>query len=105
MTGENGYELTLFRIPSNKANAQAIYLQHGILCTSSSFLLNGGDGSLRKVFFENGIFDKRIYKSSFLAYILSDLGYDVWMGNTRGTRYSRNHKTLETYNLEYWDFR
>ena len=33
-------------------------------------------------------------------------GYDVWLGNMRGTRYSRKHETLDSsdVNSEYWKF-
>ena len=38
--------------------------------------------------------------------ILADRGYDVWMGNNRGTEYSRGHTnssmTIDT--KEYWAF-
>ena len=37
-------------------------------------------------------------------FILADQGYDVWLGNNRGTRYARNHLTLSNKEAEYWDF-
>ncbi|KAL5288763.1 hypothetical protein ACFFRR_009149 [Megaselia abdita] len=38
------------------------------------------------------------------AYILSDLGYDVWMGNVRGNRYSKKHATLDVRRSKFWQF-
>lgn len=39
-----------------------------------------------------------------LGYMLSDLGYDVWMCNARGNRYSKNHTSLNSDYMEFWDF-
>ena len=37
---------------------------------------------------------------------LVDAGYDVWLGNNRGTEYSQGHVTYDIMvdEKEYWDF-
>ena len=39
-----------------------------------------------------------------VAFILSDLGYDVWMGNNRGNIYSDRHVTMSKKTKEFWQF-
>ena len=41
-----------------------------------------------------------------LAFILADNGYDVWMNNSRGNRYSRYHVHLDpdTDKPQFWDY-
>ncbi len=39
------------------------------------------------------------------AFKLKDEGLDVWLGNSRGNKYSRQHKTLNpNTDKEFWDF-
>ncbi|XP_071452980.1 lipase 3-like [Hetaerina americana] len=86
---EDGYLLTMHRIPHGKdqqpsSDRPAVYLQHGLFCSSSDWVIMGpGKG---------------------FAYILADAGYDVWMGNARGNHYSRAHVSLSTDEATYWQF-
>ncbi|CAB0036366.1 unnamed protein product [Trichogramma brassicae] len=79
---EDGYILGIHRIPQK--NGVPIFLQHGLLLSSTDWLKNGPNRSL--------------------AYLLWDEGYDVWLGNFRGNAYSRKHKTLSPKDKEFWDF-
>ena len=68
----------MFRVydSSNSGNkGQPIILQHGILDSSDTWVVN-----------ENHLAP---------AYILAKKGYDVWLGNTRGNKHSRNHMKLD----------
>ncbi|CDW79126.1 ab-hydrolase associated lipase region family protein [Stylonychia lemnae] len=62
-----------------------VVLQHGLNCSCTDWILNG---------------DKS------LGFILADNGFDVWMNNTRGNRYSRHHVYLDPDidRKEFWDY-
>lgn len=91
VTTEDGYQLKMFHISggldkpagTNSGN-KAILLQHGILDSSDCWLMHGRDMSP--------------------AFWLANQGYDVWLSNTRGNKYSREHKTISPKKKEFWEF-
>ncbi|XP_069680504.1 lipase 3-like [Periplaneta americana] len=86
---EDGYLLTLHRIPHGRSSAYnaskiPVFLQHGLLSTSATWVLTGLNKSL--------------------PLLLADLGFDVWLGNARGNTYSRAHVSLDPDDYRFWDF-
>ncbi|KAG5865739.1 hypothetical protein JTB14_023204 [Gonioctena quinquepunctata] len=80
----DGYILTVFRIPNVGSRKPAVFLMHGVQGTSAIFLGLGRNS---------------------IAFLLYEAGYDVWLGNFRGTEYSEEHETMNVTQREYWDHR
>ncbi|CAF3996256.1 unnamed protein product [Adineta steineri] len=90
VTTKDGYILGVFRIPhgrngSSSTTGRPVLLQHGLLDAATTWVMNFPDQSL--------------------AFILADIGYDVWLGNMRGNRYSRAHtKYNPNHDEQFWNF-
>ncbi|XP_057313671.1 gastric triacylglycerol lipase-like isoform X2 [Hydractinia symbiolongicarpus] len=83
----DGYVLIMQRIlPGLKHNfkGQTVFLQHGLLDSAATWIMNTPDKSL--------------------AFILADAGYDVWLGNSRGNTYSKKHLKYTTKDKQFWEF-
>ena len=89
-TADNYINCT-FRIPgpaaSTKENTKdkpVIVLQHGLNDSSQCFMIDGKDS---------------------LALFFVDAGFDVWLNNTRGNRFSQHHKFFDPkYDDDYWNY-
>lgn len=85
---EDGYYLMVHRVlPKNTKNTvklKPVFLMHGMGATSADFLLTGPEIAL--------------------GFLLSDNGYDVWLGNARGNTYSMKHQNYSSSSKEFWTF-
>ena len=91
VTTADGYILTLFRIPYGRNSSgnrdeprEPVFVQHGLMSSAMDFLVTGPEHAL--------------------GFVLADAGYDVWLGNTRGSTYSRAHRQLSPEAKQFWQF-
>ena len=89
MTADD-YRLTTFHITGKKgenikADKGSVLVQHG----------NGLDGTRMLDKYEEG---------KPFSLILVDEGYDVWMGNNRGTEYSQYSPSRDVSDPSFWEF-
>ena len=75
---QDGYVLSVFRIPGtlnqHAANGKVALLQHGILDSADAFIMH--------------------YADKAPAFQLVRAGYDVWLSNSRGNKYSHSNTHL-----------
>ncbi|KAH7520906.1 hypothetical protein FEM48_Zijuj08G0195400 [Ziziphus jujuba var. spinosa] len=87
VTTKDGYILSMQRIPLGRSEGKGgsrvpVVLQHGVLMDGVTWLL--------------------LHPEKSLAFLLADNGYDVWIANTRGTKYSQGHVSLNPNDKVYW---
>lgn len=82
----DGFFLGVQRIPYGRAgpsaNRPVAFLQHGLLDSSTTWVMNNPNESL--------------------AYILADAGFDVFLGNVRGNTYSLRNSRYPVTSKEFW---
>lgn len=107
VTTEDGYILAVFRLYNKNLSKDKlkspVFLQHGFAINSASFV-NTGKKSLGTNIHIITFNNLRKPFKSILAFLLADAGYDVWLGNFRGSFYSREHVSYKASQSEYWDF-
>lgn len=85
----DGYLLALQRVSSSTGNISKqggppVLLQHGLFLGGDVWFLDSPEQSL--------------------GFILADHGFDVWVGNVRGTRWSHGHISLSEKDKDFWDW-
>lgn len=96
-TGD-GYLLGLHRLPYRKGE--------------EGMLVNTGEGSIRKkvVYLHHGLLmNSEVWvcmtdEQRCLPFQLVERGYDVWLGNNRGNKYSKKSTRCSPATTEFWNF-
>lgn len=105
MTTSDGYILRLDRIRSKSDESKPpIFLMHGLFESSTQWIILGANLSLGNIFVLLPTIFNFQFNHLISAYLLNEAGYDVWLGNARGTAPSRSHKYLNPSKKEFWSF-
>jgi len=92
---KDGYLLGIHRIPGAKREPRhvpgtstgkpVVYLHHGLLMNSEVWVcITNPERSV--------------------PFVLAELGYDVWLGNNRGNKYSKKSILHDPNSTKFWDF-
>lgn len=89
ITTDDGYILTFFRMQAKnqgsfKTGLPVVYLQHGLLDSGDTWVVDD--------------------ENDAPGYRLANSGFDVWIGNSRGTKYSMSHVSLNSSDPLFWQF-
>ena len=81
--------MTIFRIPGGKDckdpdHNPPILFQHGIFDSSDGWVCNGEEHSIPFIFAKNN--------------------FDVWISNSRGNKYCKEHEKYDNKSFEFWQF-
>ena len=83
---EDYYGLSLYRmqnLSTGSLQKPVVLLWPGLLESPDSWIINNEQS---------------------LGYLLANSNFDVWVGSSRGTKYSIRHKTLSIFSQDYWQF-
>ncbi|KAJ3329837.1 hypothetical protein HDU93_000757, partial [Gonapodya sp. JEL0774] len=75
----------LFPPTSNSTHKPVVLLWHGFMMCSEVWICH-------------------TMRNRSLAFVLADLGYDVWIANSRGNKYSCKHVSKKPSSRSFWDF-
>ncbi|CAI9286922.1 unnamed protein product [Lactuca saligna] len=86
---KDGFLLGLQRVSSGILNlgaqtAPPVLLLHGLFMGGDAWFMDSPNESL--------------------GFVLADRGFDVWVGNVRGTKWSHGHESLSDGDKEFWDW-
>jgi lysosomal acid lipase/cholesteryl ester hydrolase len=88
---KDDYILTLYRIPYSPKSPPAmgirkvpVFLQNPMFGCSADYVVQG--------------------EGRAIALLLADAGYDVWLANSRSSKFSRQHKYLSATSPKFWQF-
>ncbi|KAJ6257566.1 hypothetical protein Dda_7351 [Drechslerella dactyloides] len=94
---KDGYLLGLHRIPRAKDEEKpkrgeegrkkrgVVYLHHGLMMDSEVWVCN-------------------LEPEKCLPFVLAEQGYDVWLGNNRGNKYSKKNIYTNSQDTSFWNF-
>ena len=87
---DDGYTLTTFHVTGNEKGKftptkSPILIMHGAMSDAAAWVGYYPTGTP-------------------MMLQLAEEGYDIWLGNNRGTEYSQKHKTLTVNQPEFWHY-